>query len=567
MAAAGLLCLGLWELFGDRSSRPTAQGERLGRGFAALRRDDGHVFLAWRFLVDDPEVTSFHLLRRPSGSGDNDWRPITAVPVRHGTSHLDEAAERGAAYDYGLQPLLGGVEGPIEAVASPADGQARPYLTVSLPDDILAESALPADLDGDGEYELLLTHASAATAADRPAGAGGGLLAVRQDGSVLWRAPGCRPAGCAGAVAAMTAYDLDGDGKAEVYALARSAESEAPWKLDAFSGDAFGRLASASLAVGEDGCPAWPVEAAGMAVAYLDGESPAVVCALGGPAGWQVTAFGAALEEVWRWHGAEGRPVPPGGWVCVRAGDVRGDGRDAVILGDCAVAADGEALWSLDGPPALGFDVALAEREGGPRVCRLAQGDGGGAVVSLVDAATGEVLWQRPVGPAGPEATCGFIATGDGEPGRAVWVGDPASGRLLLLSEDGDDLSVAEGVTGPLAALCWDALGAPVLADLRSGRGMAGLGQEIGQLWPVAPEPFEVLGAFDLLGDWREEIVVATPGRLCVHMATRPSPERRVTLMQDRFYRTGIARSHGGRPVAAREGGTRLRPPKPVFPW
>lgn len=43
------------------------------------------------------------------------------------------------------------------------------------------------------------------------------------------------------------------------------------------------------------------------------------------------------------------------------------------------------------------------------------------------------------------------------------------------------------------------------------------------------------------LGDWREELLVSTEGELLIHSTTFPANTRRVCLMQDRQYRTGVA--------------------------
>ncbi len=45
----------------------------------------------------------------------------------------------------------------------------------------------------------------------------------------------------------------------------------------------------------------------------------------------------------------------------------------------------------------------------------------------------------------------------------------------------------------------------------------------------------------DLVGDWREELLVFTPDELRLYLSTVPAGDRRVCLMQDRIYRADIA--------------------------
>ena len=50
----------------------------------------------------------------------------------------------------------------------------------------------------------------------------------------------------------------------------------------------------------------------------------------------------------------------------------------------------------------------------------------------------------------------------------------------------------------------------------------------------------------DLIGDWREELVVATGKELRVYTTMIPAESRRVCLMQDRLYRLYVATNSMG---------------------
>jgi len=44
----------------------------------------------------------------------------------------------------------------------------------------------------------------------------------------------------------------------------------------------------------------------------------------------------------------------------------------------------------------------------------------------------------------------------------------------------------------------------------------------------------------DVLGDWREELVMTMPGELRVYTTSIPAEDRRICLMQDRIYRATV---------------------------
>ena len=55
-----------------------------------------------------------------------------------------------------------------------------------------------------------------------------------------------------------------------------------------------------------------------------------------------------------------------------------------------------------------------------------------------------------------------------------------------------------------------------------------------------------VLLVADIIGDWREEIVTSLPGELRIYTTNIPARNRKVSLIQDRQYRTGVADASSG---------------------
>jgi hypothetical protein len=50
-----------------------------------------------------------------------------------------------------------------------------------------------------------------------------------------------------------------------------------------------------------------------------------------------------------------------------------------------------------------------------------------------------------------------------------------------------------------------------------------------------------IVGIADVMGDWREEIIVSLPGELRIYTTTIPTARRRPALMQDPIYRKDVA--------------------------
>ena len=68
-------------------------------------------------------------------------------------------------------------------------------------------------------------------------------------------------------------------------------------------------------------------------------------------------------------------------------------------------------------------------------------------------------------------------------------------------------------------------------------------GQECGPKLPSAP-----LAIADVLGDWREEIILAVPGELRIYTTTIAAEDRRVCLMRDPIYRMDVCQESSGYP-------------------
>jgi rhamnogalacturonan endolyase len=193
------------------------QMEALGRGVVAVRQTDGRVWVGWRLLGTDPDSLAFNLYRSTGGA-----RPVRLSdrPIDGPTNFIDASADPSKSHSYFVRPVLKGRErGPSAAFTLRADAPARQYLSIPLqtPRGYAPGDASAGDLDGDGEYELVVHMVGRG----RDNGSAGFttepvLQAYKLDGRLLWTINLGRNIREGAHYTQFMVYDLDGDGRAEV---------------------------------------------------------------------------------------------------------------------------------------------------------------------------------------------------------------------------------------------------------------------------------------------------------------------------------------------------------------
>ena len=178
--------------------------ENLGRGVVAVRTSDTDVYVGWRLLGTDPPDIAFNLYR---ATGAGAPMMVNATPLTSTTDFLDAGADLTAPNSYTVRPLLAGVELTASAPFTlPANAPIQQYLTVPIqrpaggnvevpPDSPTssftynANDASVADLDGDGEYEIVLKWDPSNSRDSASAGLSGHQIldAYKLDGTRLWR--------------------------------------------------------------------------------------------------------------------------------------------------------------------------------------------------------------------------------------------------------------------------------------------------------------------------------------------------------------------------------------------
>lgn len=603
----GLLCVLAFPASGER------QMERLGRGLIALRRSSTEVWLGWRWLGQDPADLAFNLYRVTAGVTNR----LNSEPLQQTTDFVDRPPTFAVPHTYFLRPVRQGTEmedrwaHPLGRslytlpanpnVPTDSGRRTAPYLAIPLdvppagttPDDVdytySPNDCSPGDLDGDGEYELVVKWDPSNSKDNSQSGYTGNVYldAYRMDGTRLWRIDLGRNIRAGAHYTQFMVYDLDGDGRAEVACRTAPGTRDGLGRWVLMPGDnpladyrnSSGYILSGpeylTIFDGRTGAALWttnylpprgPVSAWGdsygnrvdrflACVAYLDGIRPSLVMCRGYYTRTVLVAWDwrdGQLTRRWTFDSNQGWPEYAGqGNHNLSVADVDGDGRDEIVYGACVIDDDGRGLYSTG----WGHGDAMHVSDMDPdhpglevwQVHETPSAVGGG---SFRDAATGTLLW-------------GLEGTGDTGRGLA----SPIDGRYRgyqfwssaspgVLDRTGQVISSSRPSIN--FAVWWDA---DVLRELHDSAGSGGTAakldkwtgdgvQRLVSFYSVDGGALNINGtkanpclSGDLVGDWREEILLrsADNTRLMLFVSVVPATNRFRTLLHDPQYRLALA--------------------------
>lgn len=550
--------------------------ERLGRGVIAVRENPSTVAVSWRYLSSDPMNESFNIYR----NGEK----INKHPVKNATFFQDAYAGTEPAL-YTVKAVKGKTESSYQLPANAPEG----YLNIPLkrPEGgttpsgqnyfYVPNDASIGDVDGDGEYEIILKWDPSNAHDNSHDGYTGPVIVdcYKLNGQHLWRIDLGKNVRAGAHYTQFMVYDLDGNGRAEVvmktgdgtvdgtgkvigdanadYRNKQGRILTGPEYLTVFSGLTGAALHTIDYIPERGNLKDWGDTRANRSdrflacVAYLDGVHPSVVMCRGYYTRTVLAAFdwdGKELKQHWVFDSNN-----PGcgdyagqGNHNLRVGDVDGDGCDEIIYGSCAIDHDGKGLYSTK----MGHGDALHLTHFDPSRkglqvwdCHENKRDGS----TYRDAATGEILFQIKSGmdvgrcmAADIDPTC---------PGVEMW--SIASGGIRSVKGE----VVKERVKGLSCnmAVWWDG---DLLRELLDRNIVSKYNWEKGICERIAV--FE--GALsnngtkanpclqgDIVGDWREEVLLRTPDNtaLRLYVSTIPTDYRFHTFLEDPVYRISIA--------------------------
>lgn len=562
-------------------ARGQQQIEALDRGIVAVQRNDTSVFVGWRLLGTDPDTVAFNVYRGDTRINDS--------PVMNATNYIDS---NGTAMDtYHIVPVLGGVEQAGSDTVQPWSVNYR-----SIPLQIPAGDTVPGgvyytynandcstgDLDGDGEYEIVLKWDPSNSKDNSQDGYTGNVIldGYKMDGTLLWRIDLGINIRAGAHYTQFMVYDLDGDGKAEVACKtapgtkdasggyiklgpAASADHtagyrnksgyilEGPEYFTVFNGLTGLELATTDYIPPRGNLASWGdtygnrVDRFLACIAYLDGTRPSVVMCRGYYTG---SGRGRTVLAAWdyrddtlthRWtfsadYTGENAAYTGQGNHNLSVGDVDGDGKDEIIYGSMAVDDDGTGLWTtgLRHGDAMHLSDIDPNRPG-LEVFGIHEGaDTPGS--ALLDAKTGAVLWQTPNADVGRGVAADMIAT---VPGLECWGG--TDGLV-----NAKNVRVGNSPGSANHVIWWDG---DLTRELLDDNYIAKYVNNIiftatGCASNNGTKKNPALQA-DLFGDWREEVIFRTANNaaLRIFTTTIPTSYRVPALMHDHIYRMGIA--------------------------
>jgi rhamnogalacturonan endolyase len=205
--------------------------ENLGRGLVVVRTGEASAYVGWRLLGTDQPGVGFNLYR----TTDVSRRPPRLAQLTKTTDFVDTTLDPSVANTYTVRAVVGGIELPPSApFVLPANAPIRQFLNVPLQQPPGGEAPGPSgaparytynandasvgDLDGDGEYEIVLKWDPSNSRDTASRGVSGPVIldAYKLNGTRLWRIDLGRNIRAGAHYTQFIVYDLDGDGRAEV---------------------------------------------------------------------------------------------------------------------------------------------------------------------------------------------------------------------------------------------------------------------------------------------------------------------------------------------------------------
>lgn len=518
------------------------------RGVVALPNASGTVTVSWRLRATDPPGTAFHVHRRNLYETSG-FAPVTTAPLLEATTFVDTTARPGSSYRYRVHAIAGDRDTPSsdEAYVTATDWH-RPYVSIALAGSYTPRTVGIGDLDGDGVLDYVIKQPDFNSdpyhrerywkrspepyKLEAYSGVNGRLLWRHDMGWAIetgtWYSP-------------YVVYDLDRDGFAEIYAKAGEGD---PREIDGrvVSGPEYlvkidGRTGTVTARTEWHSREGWAEynrsQRHMLAVAYLDGRVPSLIMQRGTYDLMKTTALDKDFTRLWTREASNPHPLPGPGTHGLITADVDEDGRDELVLGATALDEDGSVLWDTGlGHPDPCFVADIDPSRPGLEVFFGIEPRRKTHGLAMASARDGRILWfyDKPTTHVHSKGMVGDIDPA--HDGMEMYGGESDGSQHWLFAASGIRLSDRSfGTLSPLA-LWWDEDEQKEL--LVEGRLFDYPHHTI---MKIEGRPLAVA---DILGDWREEVVVGLPGELRIYTSTDASRWRRAWLMDDRQYRLGV---------------------------
>ncbi|GAB3979009.1 rhamnogalacturonan lyase [Actinoallomurus acanthiterrae] len=558
----------------DAVAATARQVEKLNRGLVSVRSGSGN-FVSWRLLGTDPSGVAFNLYRGST--------KVNSSPITTSTNYFDAGADATASYT--VRPVVHGSEqSPSESSLRFGNG----YLDVPIqapaggttPDGVSytysANDASVGDLDGDGQYEIILKWDPSNSKDNSQSGYTGDVYvdAYRLNGTRLWRIDLGRNIRAGAHYTQFQVYDYDGDGKAEIAMKTADGTKDGTGKvignasadhrnssgyvlsgpeyLTMFNGQTGAAMQTVDYVPARGDVSSWGdgygnrVDRFLAGTAYVDGQRPSLIEARGYYTRTVISAWdwrNGAFTRRWTFDTNSstnsGKGYDGQGNHQLAVADVDGDGKDEIVYGAMCVDDNGAGLWTTKNGHGDAMHVGDLDPSR-PGLEEFKVDENSSAPSSwFADARTGQVIWKTD-----PNGDNGRGVSDD------VWAGSPGAESW---SSHADGLRDTHGnVIGRKPSsinflVWWDADPVRELLDgthidkygtSSDTRLLTGSGVASNNSTKATPAL-----SGDILGDWREEVIWRTTDStaLRIYTTTAVTDRRIVTLMHDTQYRTAIA--------------------------
>lgn len=565
--------------------------EKLGRGVVAIRNTPYEVIVSWRYLSSDPQEITFNVYRN--------GKKVNKIPVANCTFFRDRVTDTSTA-TYEVRPILPkgrkAVSGSYQLPANAPNG----YIEIPLqrpaggktPDgqkfEYTPNDASIGDVDGDGEYEIILKWDPTNAHDNSHDGYTGSTLmeAYRLNGERLWQINLGHNIRSGAHYTPFLVYDFDGDGKAELAIRTSDGTIDGKGKvigdasadyrgkggpenprskgriltgneyLTVFSGFTGEALCTTPYIPPRGNLQDWGDTKANRsdrflaAIAYLNGQTPSIVMCRGYYTRTVLAAFdwnGKVLKHRWVFDSSQYPEYAGQGNHNLRVGDVDSDGCDEIVYGSCTIDHNGEGLYSTG----LGHGDALHLTHFDPSRkglqvwdCHENKKDGS----TYRDAATGEILIQikSPM----DVGRCMAADIDPNHPGVEMWSSDSKGIRNVK----GEIISRRPRRLPTNMAIWWDG---DLLREMLDRVTISKYDWKEQECVPLLS--FEGCKSNngtkanpclqgDIIGDWREEVLVRTEDNNALRLYVSPesTPYRFHTFLEDPIYRISIATQNVG---------------------
>ncbi|MBP7792882.1 MAG: rhamnogalacturonan lyase [Candidatus Goldbacteria bacterium] len=558
--------------------------ENLDRGVVAVWLGSNRVWVGWRMSGTDPSGISFNVYRNGT--------KINSSAITNVTYYIDTAGSQTASYY--IRPVVGGVEQTASKSVTP---WSTFYKTLPLqipsggttPDGVAytynANDCSTGDLDGDGEYEIVLKWDPSNSKDNSQSGYTGNVYldAYKLNGTRLWRIDLGINIRAGAHYTQFMVYDLDCDGKAEVACKTAPGTKDAtgsylhtgpaasdddsadyrnssgyilsgPEYLTVFRGTNGAEIVTVNYVPARGTVSSWGdsygnrVDRFLACIAYLDGVKPSLVMQRGYYTRMVIAAWdfnGTNLTQRWVFDSnSSGNSSYAGqGNHNLSVGDVDGDGKDEIIQGACAINDNGTGMYvtGLGHGDAMHFGD-LAPDRAGLEVWEVHESTSAAYGYELHDARTGAIVWGTYTG---TDNGRGLAADIDSRyRGYEMW----STGGTGVYSCTGTQISTSRPTVN--FRIYWDGdlldeVLDGTLIDKWTGSGttrlLTGYNYE-STTGNNGTKNTPCLSA-DILGDWREELILRKSDNtaLVIFTTTTETSFRMYTLMHDPIYRLGIA--------------------------